>query len=520
MSINIVKLKEGITATNTAGDVVTFELEYDKFWNEYFLKPTSFVDKDGNKKTFSANINVFQKDQWNDSGLAAFNIDEDGKNLLHEELVKTVAGVTKQYKAPVPKWAQSKNNATGDADAATTDNNPPTAAESDQSKSTDPLGDLLESFGQSTGLSDLLNDLKDIKDVTGTLKKVGANKNYASGSTLEKGQTLVYPLALEDSGLSKEMDTVVIRQFNYVAPNQEEFIDTKYNVFTQGLIGSDPKYRQEENLGMVILPMPQSFGEKRSVNFGEDTMNTLSAGMTQSVVRDMESFLLGGAFGGAAGFASKFLPGASGGNSSFGLGGIGGAARTGIAAVGLAKAIDGVRGSDSGKQLLGSVVSSNILKAAGVNVSAETILARGAGIVPNPNMELLFRSPVLRNFALVYRMTARSKAEGERIRRIIRFFKQGMSPRNSKTGENYFLKTPNVFGIKFKTSGDEDNKSLPKFKTCALYGFETDYTPDKIWAAYDKGQPVSVTIIMEFKELTPIYSGDFDDYKNLDDIGY
>ena len=63
-----------------------------------------------------------------------------------------------------------------------------------------------------------------------------------------------------------------------------------------------------------------------------------------------------------------------------------------------------------------------------MNVSAETILARG-GIVPNPNMELLFRSPLLRNFGLAYRMTARSKAEGEEIRKIIRFFKQGMSPR-------------------------------------------------------------------------------------------
>ena len=515
---NIVKLKEGITATNTAGDVVTFELEYDKFWNEYFLKPTSFVDKDGNKKTFSANINVFQKDQWNDSGLSAFNIDEDGKNLLHEELVKTVAGVTKQYKAPVPKWAQSKNNATGDADTATTDNNPPTATESDQS--TDPIGDWINDFTKNTGLDALLNDLGDIAKVSKTLKELGANDKYASGSTLKKNQTLVYPLALESSGLSKEMDTVVIRQFNYIAPNQKEFIDQDYKVFTQGLIGSDPKYRQEENLGMVILPMPQSFGEKRSVQFGEDTMNTLSAGMTQEVVKDMNSFLLGGALGGAGGLLSKLLPGASGGNSSFGLGGIGGAARTGIAAVGLAKAIDGVKDSTSGKQLLGSVVSSNILKAAGVNVSAETILARGAGIVPNPNMELLFRSPVLRNFALAYRMTARSRDEGERIRRIIRFFKQGMSPRNANSGENYFLKTPNVFGVKFKTSGDEDNKSLPKFKTCALYGFETDYTPDKMWAAYDKGQPVSVTIIMEFKELTPIYSGDFDDYKQLDDIGY
>ena len=163
-------------------------------------------------------------------------------------------------------------------------------------------------------------------------------------------------------------------------------------------------------------------------------------------------------------------------------------------------------------------MSSNILKAAGVNVSAESILARGAGIVPNPNMELLFRSPLLRNFGLAYRMTARSEDEAKMIRRIIRFFKQGMSPRTDINGSNYFLKTPNVFGVSFQTS-NEENKSMPKFKTCSLKRFRTDYAPDKMWAAYDKGQPVSVTIVLEFAELTPIYSSD---YKGLADdvIGY
>ena len=134
-------------------------------------------------------------------------------------------------------------------------------------------------------------------------------------------------------------------------------------------------------------------------------------------------------------------------------------------------------------------------------------------------MELLFRSPLLRNFGLAYRMTARSKAEGEEIRKIIRFFKQGMSPRNQTDGSNYFLKTPNVFGVSFKTTNKEENRGMPKFKTCALRKFTTDYSPDNMWAAYDEGQPVSVTIVMEFGELTPIYSGDYNEY-DLDVIGY
>jgi hypothetical protein len=136
-------------------------------------------------------------------------------------------------------------------------------------------------------------------------------------------------------------------------------------------------------------------------------------------------------------------------------------------------------------------------------------------------MELLFRSPLLRNFGLAYRMTARSKAEAEEIRRIIRFFKQGMSPRNQiNDGKNFFLKTPNVFGVSFRTTNKEENKGMPKFKTCALRKFTTDYSPDRMWSAYDDGQPVSVTIVMEFGELTPIYSGDFNSLETLDDIGY
>ena len=324
---------------------------------------------------------------------------------------------------------------------------------------------------------------------------------------------MTYPLSL--GKLQDHADTCVIQQFTYIAPNSEEFINQASNTVLQSglLLDGDGEGRYKQSEGMVILPMPQSFEEERAVQYGEDTMNTLAAGLTQNVIKDPGDFI-GSALTGAT--AGALL---GGGIPNVGLGGIGGGVRTGIALKALADVGGNVAGTTDGQTLLSTVMSSNILKAAGVNVSAESILARGAGIVPNPNMELLFRSPLLRNFGLAYRMTARSEDEAKEIRRIIRFFKQGMSPRTDSTGNsNYFLKTPNVFGVTFKTSNKE-NDSMPKFKTCALRRFRTDYAPDKMWAAYDKGQPVSVTIVLEFGELTPIYSSDYKEYAD-DVIGY
>lgn len=48
--------------------------------------------------------------------------------------------------------------------------------------------------------------------------------------------------------------------------------------------------------------------------------------------------------------------------------------------------------------MLKPAVVSALLNAAGFEVSAESILARGAGIVPNSNLELLFQGPTLRQF--------------------------------------------------------------------------------------------------------------------------
>jgi hypothetical protein len=115
-------------------------------------------------------------------------------------------------------------------------------------------------------------------------------------------------------------------------------------------------------------------------------------------------------------------------------------------------------------------------------------------------------------------MTARSVEEAKSIRHLIRFFKQGMAPKKftGKSGDpSYMLGTPNVFKLEYKTAGNKTNEAVNQFKTCALTQFNTNYTPDSFWAAYDEGQPLSVSISMSFTELEPIYDTDYQRGNNI-----
>ena len=84
------------------------------------------------------------------------------------------------------------------------------------------------------------------------------------------------------------------------------------------------------------------------------------------------------------------------------------------------------------KQGSGAIYNQIIAKTAGMllgtELNADTVLARKGGVVLNPNAEMLFQGPVLRDFSFKYRMVARSKKEGIAIRSIIKFLKSGMAP--------------------------------------------------------------------------------------------
>ena len=174
-----------------------------------------------------------------------------------------------------------------------------------------------------------------------------------------------------------------------------------------------------------------------------------------------------------------------------------------------------------GSVLLNAAAAEATARVTGQTISQDQILARTSGRVLNPNAELLFQGPVLRDFNFDFLMIARSEQEGKEIRKIIRWFKSGMAPKfNSAT----FLETPNVFTLEYKngTRPGDVLKTVNRFSPggLALRTIAVDYAPSGYWSAYQDSQPVAIKMSLNFAELRPIYEQDQNQKGLVDTVGY
>ena len=170
----------------------------------------------------------------------------------------------------------------------------------------------------------------------------------------------------------------------------------------------------------------------------------------------------------------------------------------------------------------GGLFASTVAKAAGINIGADEFLARSGGRILNPNAELLFQGPVLRDFAFKFLMVARSKKEGEMIRKIIRWFKTGAAP---VFNDRALLQTPSIFQLTYGRGQGSSDYFLPtvnKFNEMALRNITVDYAPDGFWSAYQDSQPVAVVVNLQFTELRPVYKQDqeYAEAQNETSVGY
>ena len=338
-------------------------------------------------------------------------------------------------------------------------------------------------------------------------------------------RNLVYPI---DADFGNTQDYMQINQFTYRPPNKDIFFPKSAAVKTEAKTNPSQLLGQgvplgtprEEFLGLVKLPMPNNLTDSNNVSWGADQLNALTAAVSSAVFGQgqMIAQKIGDTLGSdkfdEANFFQKIIQ----------------LLQTGGNIVGTSL--------DQGKTELNAIIKDLTTKGSNLNVmtqaiagsallnigqfglTPETVLGRGQGVVPNSNIALLFNSPTLREFTFSWKMTPRSREEASRVRNIIRFFKQGMAPKkgiNTATGAaSFFLGTPNVFDIIFKTTRDKydilnENDSVLRIKTCACTGAAVNYTPDGMWNAYEKGQPVSVTLSLRFSELEPIFDTDYDD---------
>ena len=350
-------------------------------------------------------------------------------------------------------------------------------------------------------------------------------------------RNLKYPI---DADYGNTQDYIQINQFTYKAPQANLFFgsdtektDGGYDP-SQITDGGVPTGRPTEKaLGLVKLPMPNSLADSNNVSWGPDQLNALTAavssgvlGQTNAAIKDISDFI-----------NNDFEKGKPLQNLNRLLQTVSGTIGGGITA---AKQEGGdilsqLGSPGSNLNTLGrSVLGSAVLNFLQFQVSPESILARGSGMIPNNNLALLFNSPTLREFTFSWKMSPRSREEAIRVNNILRFFKQGMAPKKgtkrggrARAGSgSFFLGTPNIFDIHFKTAREKGsgynqlfdrNDSVLRIKTCACTGAAVNYTPEGMWNAYEEGQPVAITFTLRFSELEPIFDTDYDDnYFNYD----
>jgi hypothetical protein len=278
----------------------------------------------------------------------------------------------------------------------------------------------------------------------------------------------------------------------------------KYDPIGGGLV-SNPTRRQNNKSGKsilqdVILPMPSNVQDGNTVSYSDSNMNTITAAALKGITNFMD---LG------ENFTVQSLSDTA--ND----------AKTKVTDA-LKDQYDALGGRAGLQSLATKYFASQAISVFGGNVSVNQLLARDQGIVFNPNMELLFNGPTLRGFGFSFKFTPRTKEEAEEVKNIIRVFKQYMAPKTTTSGAASatsvtYLGTPSVFELSYR-KGSGEHPYLNKFKQCFLENMSVNYTGEGTYATYEDGEPISMIMTLQFKEIQPIYDEDYDEKDTT--VGY
>ena len=333
--------------------------------------------------------------------------------------------------------------------------------------------DVVEEWGANVnGANTKLNDGGDTeggKDKGDSVDYEASTIDTSVGGKRSSYANLRYPLAQ----LSDDVDFMKIAMKDYIPG---KFQSGRKNRASE---------RQMTTLGSVILPIPPGLADSNVTNWGESSMNVLQMAGARNAQEAMNADDFEGFTGSIGAGVNDFLSMAQ---------------------------------KDT---RLGSYAKTALLSQIGAlgNNTAQ-LLARSQGQVINPNMELLFTGPSRRSFNYTFRLTARSEKETIRIRKIIRFFKQGMSAKQS-AGSGLYLDTPNVFDVSFH-AGSKEHPFIFKMKRTAITGFTVNYVPDGTYMTLPNKSMTAYEIGMSMQELDPIFDQDYTDLDGNNDsmIGY
>ena len=235
--------------------------------------------------------------------------------------------------------------------------------------------------------------------------------------------------------------------------------------------GTRRDIKAENILGSVILPVSSRINDTNSCDWGESKMNAAQIA------------LAGAALGGIEGNIGEPLR---------------------------EIADDIQKNTDALKKVVGFAFAEAAVGTGG------QLLTRQTGAIINPNIELLFNSPQLREFSFDFTLAPRDKIEAEVVIKIIRFFKQGMAP--IRDTSRLFLKSPHTFQVEFlkRVGGNsQSNPFIGKKKECALTNVSVDYTPNGTYSTYEDGVMTAYKMSLTFKELEAVYNDDYEEGRSI-----
>ena len=170
------------------------------------------------------------------------------------------------------------------------------------------------------------------------------------------------------------------------------------------------------------------------------------------------------------------------------------------------------------KAILDALKTSTLNKIPGVggNLTINDIAGSTKGVVLNPNAELLYDSPDLREIGMVFKMVPQNEEEAKHIKLICDAFRTVSLPAYGAednvvtglgaSGSNY-IRVPNLCKFTFM-SGSNPHKWVAQYKPCAITAVQVNYTPDGTFATYGDKSPVATELTIKFVETKLIFASE------------
>jgi len=231
--------------------------------------------------------------------------------------------------------------------------------------------------------------------------------------------------------------------------------------------------RNQKPLAYIYLPIPENIGDTNQVDWGSADLNAIQAIGANIALTGMQD------------------PGAL---------------------------LSGMKNMQGFGEIDDNLRQAILAKMAGSAVGSENLMSRATGQVLNPNKEVLFQGPEIREFDFTFNFAPRSMSEAQQVKQIIRTIKKHSAPKGD-SGGGFFIKAPDVFILEYKKGG-APHPFLNVFKPMALKSMDMDYTAAQTYSTFHDGTPTIMKMSLKFQELNPIYTEHYDEGEGLRGVGY